>query len=398
VSISRLGRGRVLGPLQVPDGLVTLRTPRLRDAEAWSAARLANRQWLERAYPAWGGDWTAEQQPTAWVERWWRLRRLAWRGLARPYVVELNGRLIGELGIDAIDELTWSGEASSWAVRDHGSSAVMHAASQLLLVDSFTGRRPMDRVLSPVAITGRRGRTPSLTSLGLRIEATIPRRVGDKGLVDHDMWIIHNTTEARRALKEQTEAVAHAPVNPAHVSFNRWVIAAAVARAAVRGVRDALRATRTPNAEWLPPAAIGEVGLRLERRQDSNLREFLSDRRASRAGSLVPWVIVHNGRAVGSVRIMIDVGTGISELLIGTEPGVERSVLASALTLALGAMTARGLAIAVRVPTLTNTRRQQPDADMLTDAGLVLVATFAGNPETRYDWAGEQRWEFPQRP
>ena len=74
-------RGVVLGPVALPEGRFELRTPRLSDGPAWSRARLANRQWLERAFPAWGDDWAAEQSEPAWAERWSHLRRAALLGL-----------------------------------------------------------------------------------------------------------------------------------------------------------------------------------------------------------------------------------------------------------------------------------------------------------------------------
>ena len=385
-------RETVLGPLQVDDGLVTLREPQLRDAEAWSAARLANQQWLERAFPAWGDDWAAEQQPVDWVERWWRLRRLARRGLARPLVLELDGRLIGEVGVDAVDALSHTGEMSVWLVRDHGSGAVLNAAWLLLINHMFTGADPLDRIIAPGATTARRGLTPGMTAAGFAIEATVARKVGAQGMVDHDVWVLHNTAEVRRRVADRQQTLAHDPVNSPTVPLDRRTLATAVARAAMRGSRATLRASRAADDEWLPPESDGAVTLRAERRGDGTVR----GRRAVRAGSLVLWTIVHGEVEVGRVRVQNDAGTGISELFIDVEPGTDRSVLAAALDQALRALAERRLTVAVRVATATSRGRQQPDADMLTGAGLVLVATFAGNPETRYDWAGEQRWEFPR--
>lgn len=199
--------GPVVDRLRVRDGELVLRTPRLSDGVQWSQARLANRSWLERAFPAWGDDWAAEQTEVAWAQRWFGLRRAALRGRAVPFVLVLDGRLIGEIGIDAVDGISNSGEASVWMVREHGSNAVMYAASLLVVQHAFTGRRPLDRVISPVATSSRKGRSPGLTAVGLTIEGTVARPVGDAGFVDHDLWVIHNTPSTRAETAARIDAL-----------------------------------------------------------------------------------------------------------------------------------------------------------------------------------------------
>ena len=87
---------------------MTLRAPRIGDAVQWRAARLANRRWLEPLFPADAEDWADGQGRAQWTERCLRLRAAARTARAFPYVLLLNGRLVGEIGVDA--GLCWIGD------------------------------------------------------------------------------------------------------------------------------------------------------------------------------------------------------------------------------------------------------------------------------------------------
>lgn len=357
-----------LGPFALLDGRFEMRTPRLSDGPAWSQARLANRKWLERAFPAWGDDWEAEQSPTAWVQRWWHLRREAASGRAFPFVLLLEGRLIGEIGVDALDEISNSGEASVWMVREHGTADVMVAASRLLIHHSFTAPRPIDRLLSPVATAAREGRTPGLTACGLQIEGTVARRVGGKGMVDHDLWVAHNTAESRAKVARQLSRLAPAPDTARADKQPVTAMAKPLVRAALRETRGAVQGIR--------PA-------------DLLRRDRTSAHGAPRTMEVEP--IVRDGRRVGEVWSRADPGTGIYEIVVSSDPGTADEVLTHALKPALDA-TPAGLRATVRVPSDPRGRRV-PDEGMLRAAGLTHVATFPGNPEGPSGWAGEQQWQ-----
>lgn len=360
-----------LGPKRLADGVLELRSPRLRDAAAWSAARLANREWLERAFPAWGGDWAAEQSAAAWVARWWRLRRASARGLAKPLVVLRDGVLVGELGVDAVDPVSGGGEASVWMVRAHGSADLMVVASLLLLEHAFTDPPVLDRLVSPVATTSRRGRSPGLTAAGLRIEGTVPRRVGDAGLVDHDIWTAQNTAAGRARIHDLLAGFpSAAPVPEPRAALP----VAALARALVRGTRAAVRARRHRAAPPAPPGVGGGVTL---------------------TTSATGWTIVRDGAPVGRAVFAADPGTGCVELELLAARAADRDVLGPVLAAALQTVrtgTFAGLHPAVRVPP-DGERGVAPDPGQLAAAGLALVATFEGNPEGPRRWPGEQRWE-----
>ncbi|MHA3702431.1 GNAT family N-acetyltransferase [Jatrophihabitans sp. YIM 134969] len=385
---SRPPREVVLGPVRLDEGVLTMRTPRLRDATAWSAARLANRRWLERAFPAWGDDWAVEQSPAAWVERWWHLQALRRTVGARPFVILLDGRLIGELGVDAVDTDSGGGEASVWMVRDHGSAAVMNVASLLLIEHVFGGDAPMDRLISPVATTSRKGRTPGLTAVGFAIEATLPRPVGRGEAVDHDMWILHNTPAIRGRAARTLAAVAgtevgNGAVTDAAPAVNRSAVpdlraavplAPAAARAAVRGGRALVHgATERRKALPAPVRHTDADGVRVA---------------VDGAG-----IVTSNGTPVGRLALAADVGTSTATLLPRLDavdaPDAARVLAAAACLLADDVATwAPGVRwVHVRVPTTA-----AGVADHLAPHRFAHAATFRGNPEGPRRWPGEQLW------
>ncbi len=232
-------------------------------------------------------------------------------------MIELNGSLIGELGIDAVDPVSRGGEASVWMVRDHGSAAVMNAASLLLIDYVFTGPRPLQQITSPVATSSRRGRTPGLRAVGFAIEATVPRQVGDTGMVDHDIWVLHNTAATRSRIATMLAGMRPgADESPAArpAQSHPGVLAVAATRAVARGARARLRAARVSSGAWQhPPAMGGNVALRPLRTREAGttgISVHLRDRAQARRGALIPWAITEADKPVGAVRVRNDSGTG----------------------------------------------------------------------------------------
>jgi hypothetical protein len=392
-----------LTPVALPDGLLVMRSPRLSDGPAWSAARVANRAWLERAFPAWGDDWVAEQSEVAWAQRWARLRRLAAAGRAMPFVLTLDGALVGELGVDAVDEVTGTGEISVWMVRSHGP-AVVHAAMLLMIEHGFVS---LPRLLSPVATSSRRGRGPGLRSVGYEIEATVPRKVGARDLVDHDMWMVHNTASVRDTTAEALRPLrGPAPTPAAHAPTPRWEMAGPSARAALREARGGVRRTRDRLAEARSsrgadadrqvtvPGTGRALVLRPATRRDPELAAAMpSDARrlAVEAGGRVHAVLGHRH----------DAGTGTTEVFVSTRPGSDRDVVAAGAATLLAdlrpqADEARVLVVRVPSPAPTGTTL---DADQLTELGLEHLATYrsdgAAVAQTNDTWGGEDVWRMP---
>ncbi|SOD75204.1 ribosomal-protein-alanine N-acetyltransferase [Jatrophihabitans sp. GAS493] len=196
-----------LGPVPVRSGVVTLSPPRIGDAEAWCAARLANQARLQMAFPAETPDWAAGQTPLHWAQRCIELRSAARRGLAYPYLIRLDGQIAGEYGIDAVDPETGTGEQSGWVAAAARGSAVAKAATLLGVMRAFTGPDPLRRIVGPNAVDSP---APGilLENIGYQREIVLTGlRDTSDGPKDHEVWVVHNTPQVRAALREQLAAL-----------------------------------------------------------------------------------------------------------------------------------------------------------------------------------------------
>jgi RimJ/RimL family protein N-acetyltransferase len=185
---------------------LVVRPPRLRDAASWRRTRLANQRQLESAFPARDSDWAAEQDELTWLERCLRLNIAARRGLAYPAVlVDVTaGReptVVGEVGIDAVDARTRTGELSAWTSTAVPSGRVVRWAVAEVLLRSFTAPAPLLRVVAPFS-TSNPGPEASLRALGFADEHTLTSHRNFGGVpADHRIFVLHNNPDTRAALK-----------------------------------------------------------------------------------------------------------------------------------------------------------------------------------------------------
>ncbi|MHA6802297.1 GNAT family N-acetyltransferase [Salinifilum ghardaiensis] len=91
-----------LGPLGTPGGVVRLRPPQLRDARAWSRARVRDRTYLQRWEPTSVGNWQERHAALAWPGQWAVLRGTARRGEGLPLVIAVDGEFAGQLTVGNI--------------------------------------------------------------------------------------------------------------------------------------------------------------------------------------------------------------------------------------------------------------------------------------------------------
>jgi len=87
------------GPLRVGAGVVQLRPVRLRDGRAWSEVRTRDENQLRPWEPTATGAWHSRHHPAAWPGVCSALRSAARRGGALPFVIEVDGRFVGQLTI-----------------------------------------------------------------------------------------------------------------------------------------------------------------------------------------------------------------------------------------------------------------------------------------------------------
>lgn len=88
-----------LGPLRTASGDVRLRAPRLRDASAWSSARLRDRVYLQRWEPTSTATWQDRNSVASWPGHWSALRSLGRRGTALPFTITVDDEFAGQLTV-----------------------------------------------------------------------------------------------------------------------------------------------------------------------------------------------------------------------------------------------------------------------------------------------------------
>ena len=134
------------GPIRVRAGVVTLRPVHRRDARAWSALRLDDRDHLEPWEPTVDGQWRDNNIPGAWPGIHTQLRRYARAGASLPAVIELDGRYCGQLTVGGIVRgALHSGWIGYWVGRRFGGGGVATGALALG-VDHALGPGALHRV------------------------------------------------------------------------------------------------------------------------------------------------------------------------------------------------------------------------------------------------------------
>ncbi|WP_460957070.1 GNAT family N-acetyltransferase [Parasphingorhabdus pacifica] len=163
-----------LGPLATAAGTLRLRPPRLRDATAWSAARLRDRVYLQRWEPTSAGDWRERNSLVAWPAQWSALRGLARRGHALPLTITVDGEFAGQLTVgNIVRGALRSGWIGYWVAEGLAGRGVA-TASMALAVDHCFGPAGLHRLEATV----RPENTPSVRVLeksGFRREGLFER-------------------------------------------------------------------------------------------------------------------------------------------------------------------------------------------------------------------------------
>lgn len=178
-----------LGPTEVAGGQLVLRSPRMSDGARWRAIRLAERERLEPWWVSSALSWEQRHTEATWVSSWLATRRVARAGRVLPLVVEVDGELAGQCGLDWIDRFTGAGELGIWldsAVGGRGIGAVAVA----LLVDYAFGVLGLHRVTAPVR-TDNEAAARTMQRAGLTREGTMTAFLDVGGRPrDHDLWAV----------------------------------------------------------------------------------------------------------------------------------------------------------------------------------------------------------------
>lgn len=174
-----------VGPLRVPAGVVRLRPIRMRDAATWSRTRIDDRELLEPWEPSAEVDWIARHARSAWPTVCSALRAEARRGRILPYVIELDGRFVGQL---TIGNVTHGALRSAWIgywVHSSVTGRGVATAALALGVDHCFHAVRLHRVEATVRPDNHASRAV-LSKVGFREEGLLRRYLDvDGGWRDH---------------------------------------------------------------------------------------------------------------------------------------------------------------------------------------------------------------------
>lgn len=171
----------VLGPLVVRAGTVVLRPPRLSDGPVWSRIRMRDRAHLENWEPTAPGSWDELNGTFAWLSYCWSMRAHARRGESLPFVIVVDGELVGQI---TVGNIVRGGLRSAWIgywVAAHRVRLGVASAAVALVVDHVFGAAGLHRLeatVQPENIASVR----VLTRLGFREEGLFRRYLSVRGI------------------------------------------------------------------------------------------------------------------------------------------------------------------------------------------------------------------------
>ncbi|WP_460867608.1 GNAT family N-acetyltransferase, partial [Rhodococcus aerolatus] len=200
------GWDRPVGEAVVGGRRLVVRLPELADGPAWRAARLRSREALQPWWPV-EGDWAAAQSMAHWAEEVALLRGAARRGQALPGIVEVDGRVVGQVGVDAVDLGTGTGEVSVWLDPTSRGGTVLPVAGLLLALAAFGDRLGLDRLVAPVAV-GNRAAAAAARSFGFHDEGVLTaHRATSAGWTDHHLYVLANHPDTVESLRARLAAL-----------------------------------------------------------------------------------------------------------------------------------------------------------------------------------------------
>jgi RimJ/RimL family protein N-acetyltransferase len=178
-----------LGPVEVARRRLVLRSPLMSDGPDWCAVRLAERERIEPWWLTSTLTWEQRHTEAAWVSSWLAMRRLARAGKALPLVVEVDGKLAGQCGLEWIDTFTAGGELGIWMDSKIARGGCGVAATALV-VDYAFGELGLRRITAPVC-TGNAPAINGCRRLGMVQEGTMASFLDVGGRRrDHELWAI----------------------------------------------------------------------------------------------------------------------------------------------------------------------------------------------------------------
>jgi [ribosomal protein S5]-alanine N-acetyltransferase len=127
-------------PAELVAGPVRLRTPRRRDARAWSEVRLRNEQWLSPWEATSSLRWADRNAISAWPPLLAALRKAARAGTMLPFVVTYGARLVGQMNVSNVVHGALRGcSVGYWIDSAVAGRGITPTALALVIDHCFTG-------------------------------------------------------------------------------------------------------------------------------------------------------------------------------------------------------------------------------------------------------------------
>ena len=178
-----------LGPVNTGGRFVTLRGPRMSDANAWREIRLRDQHRIEPFWMTAALSWPDRHTEIRWVRECLQTCRLARAGCALPLVVEVDGRFAGQCNLEWINPYTRTAEVGIWIDSRVAGQGVGTAALAMLTDYSF-GTVRLHRLTAPICAENASA-ARMVEHVGLKREGTMTRYLDVEGRrKDYDLWAI----------------------------------------------------------------------------------------------------------------------------------------------------------------------------------------------------------------
>jgi ribosomal-protein-alanine N-acetyltransferase len=162
-------------PAVLSDGPVEARPLRLRDASAWVEVRLRNADWLAPWEATPPGlvmvreTWAQRQTLGVYRQMWHRLRQQARVGVALPFAVTLDDRLVGQVTVSTIVRGAFnSAQVGYWVDQEYAGRGITPTVLALVVDHCFgpVGLHRVEANVRPENLASQR----VLAKLGFREE------------------------------------------------------------------------------------------------------------------------------------------------------------------------------------------------------------------------------------
>ncbi|MFI7667145.1 GNAT family N-acetyltransferase [Nocardia sp. NPDC049526] len=228
-----------LGPMTLHGATVVLRPPRIDDYAHWRRIRLRDQRYVEPFWSSSPLDWDARHSGKLWVRECLSGRAEARAGRRLSLVIEVDGRLAGQIELVSIESATGSAEMGIWVDAELARHGIGGLASSMVLDFGFgpAGLQRITAPISPANLATARG----AALIGFQREAMMTRYFDVGGARrDHELWAITNVAIPPKGFARnwiESHSTQHPetpqPVRPdadTDTPLNRTTVLTAVAR------------------------------------------------------------------------------------------------------------------------------------------------------------------------